>query len=467
MTRNYWLRSGALTLMEKATGLFFGLGTSMILWRALSKEDMAAWGLFLLVTYTLEMGRSGLIQNGLMRYLALHRKDHDTYMAICRAALFLNFCFSLVSNVVLYFSMNWLIETYQAPQLATVLPVYFATNFVMILMYQFNFIQQANFEFKGIFWSSFLFRGGLFAWVLTCRYFDLPFDLTYLALCMLVSAAFGALASWHFAKPYLFQWTARLSKVSVTKWIKELASYGKYVLGTNLSTMFFKSIDKLTLGYLIGPLAFAEYDVASKITQMVEAPSFSMAAIVFPQSAEKIALGEKSGIKKLYERSVGAVLAMILPFIVVVLIFAEEIIRAIAGWQYPESVELLRLTAFFGLFMPFAVQFGTILDSSGRPRTNFIYTTATAMLNLVLSYVMVSKIGIMGAALATLSSYSISFIFAQMLLHKDFGVNPLAAFRYIPLFYVMIWEAVFEKLGRMRAGTKDSANTPPLPPEPY
>ncbi|MCC7504864.1 MAG: hypothetical protein IT259_06180, partial [Saprospiraceae bacterium] len=60
--RRYWLHSGLLTLLEKSAGLIFALGTAMILFRGLDKSDFAAWGVFLIVTYFLEMGRSGLLQ---------------------------------------------------------------------------------------------------------------------------------------------------------------------------------------------------------------------------------------------------------------------------------------------------------------------------------------------------------------------------------------------------------------------
>ena len=136
-----------------------------LLLRGLSKEDFAAWGIFLLITYFLEMGRTGLIQNGLLRFLALERDDAAGYAAVSTAAFALNLAFSVCSNGLLWLGMNWLIETYHAPQIAIVLPVYFGTNFVMAVFYHCNFVQQANFEFRGIFWSTFFWRGSLFAWV--------------------------------------------------------------------------------------------------------------------------------------------------------------------------------------------------------------------------------------------------------------------------------------------------------------
>ncbi|MFN8302930.1 MAG: flippase [Saprospiraceae bacterium] len=430
--RRFWLRSGLLTLMEKSVGLLFALGTAMMLFRGLDKADFTAWGVYLLITYFLEMGRSGLIQNGMVRYLILHRSDAPAYVAISNAALLISLVFSLLSNLLLWVGIPWLAATYQSPQLAEVLPVYFVTNLLMAGFYHFNFIQQANFEFRGIFWSTFFFRGSLFGWISYCWLSHRPLDLREMAWSMLAGAAVGALVSAWYARPFL-KWRNVLD----FQWIKTLLSFGKYVLGTNLSTMFYKNIDKLTLGSMLGPAAFAAYDAAGKITQMIETPSFSIAAIVFPQSARKMDTEGPEGVRRLYERSVGAVLALILPFVVLSVLFAQPIIWLFAGSAYAESANVLRLTAFFGLFLPFAVQCGTVLDATGRPALNFAYTLFTAVLNLGLSYLFVARLGLMGAAWATLCGYAVSFALQQYRLARDYGVRWWRAFTHVPAFYRM------------------------------
>jgi lipopolysaccharide exporter len=429
-------KNAAFALLEKGSGMVFALGTAMLLLRGLSKEDFAAWGLFLLVTYLLEMARAGLIQNGLVRHLALHREDPAVFVAIKRAALWLNFGFSIGSNLLLWLGMGWIITTWQVPQLTAVLPVYFITNFVMALFYHFNFLQQAQHEFRGIFQANVCFRGTLFFWVLLCKITGLGFTLQSLALAMLGGAALGTLASWrvlsNIQQP---RFEGAIQQERVLDWIKKLASYGKWVLGTNLSTMFYKNVDKLTLGYLIGPAAFAVYDAAGKVTQMVEAPSFSIASVVFPQGAERMKQHGPAGVKLLYERSVGAILVLIL-------LFPKPIMLIFAGPAYLESANILVITAFFGLFLPFAVQFGTILDATGKPQVNFAYTLFTALLNLGLNWWFIHQFGLPGAALATLTGYALSFIFMQYFLNKHFKINALHAFRHVPDFYRMGWRMV-------------------------
>ena len=78
----YWIRSGALTLLEKVSSLIFSLGTSMILWRMLSTGAYNGWGIFLIIAAFVEMGRSGLLQNSLVSFLTINRQHPEEYKKI-------------------------------------------------------------------------------------------------------------------------------------------------------------------------------------------------------------------------------------------------------------------------------------------------------------------------------------------------------------------------------------------------
>lgn len=419
----------------------FNLGTAMLLLRLLTKEEFASWGIFILLAYFVEMGRSGLLQNGLVRALATRKNDRDQQAKIITAALVLNISFSILSNLIIWLCADWICGQYQVPMLAQMLPAFFIANGVMALCTHYSFIQQAHFDFRGMFWTSVLYRGVPFIWVLGCWWSGTSVLLWQFSLVLMIGTVLAAVAAWWNARPFLY-WTRKPD----ANWIRDLLGYGKFVLGTNLCTMFYRNIAKLTLGQLLGPAAFAVYDAAGRVTQVVEAPAFSIAAVVFPKSAEKMALEGAPGVKNLYERSVGATLAVILPFVLFVLLFAEPIIRIFAGSQYMASADILRLTAFFGLFMPFAVQFGTLLDATGKPGVNLSYTFITALLNLGLSYLCIQRFGLFGAAYATLIGYTLSFFLMQEYLHKQFRINALMAFYYIPEFYSMGWAILIRKL---------------------
>jgi len=155
-----------------------------------------------------------------------------------------------------------------------------------------------------------------------------------------------------------------------------------------------------------------------KITYLIEAPALAAASVVFPQSAKAMARDGTAGVKFLYEKVVGIILGVLLPFVLVALLFPEVVIQVIAGPRYIEAVPILRITVLYGLIIPFWIQFGTVLDSIGLPKINFYYTLAGGILNLLLVALFVRQWGVIGAAYAGLTSYSVMLVFQQLLLRK-------------------------------------------------
>jgi len=117
---------------------------------------------------------------------------------------------------------------------------------------------------------------------------------------------------------------------------------------------------------------------------------------------------------------------------------------SIPAEKYLEAAPVLRLTILYGVFLPFAIQFGTILDSIGRPKINFTFTLIGVILNVTLNYIFIKvlNMGIFGAAYGTLLTYGISFALYQIVLRRMFGVNALLAFTHIPSFYRQGWDIV-------------------------
>lgn len=426
--KSYWLKSGLFSLFERGSIFLFGFGGFLLLVRILSKEEWGTWIAFLITSSFIEVARSGLLQNALVKYLATAKKED--YGIITTASLVTNIALSLLSVLVLLALSHPLTTWLNAPGLSTLIQIYCITTLLLIPLQQFNFIQQGNFDFKGIFWSNFTKQGLFFFFILFFILSGNTLKLEYLALAQIFTAFSGSLVSYHFAKKYL-----NFSRVIDWGWVKKLFSFGKYVFGTNLSAMLYKNIDKYMLGYLAGgPIAIGIYENAIRVTNLSEVPTFSIAQVVFPQGAKKIKTEGKSAIKELYEKSVGAIFAIILPFILFVFLFPSFIINVIAP-EYQETIPVLQLTILYGLFLPFAIQFGTVLDSMGRPKINFYFTIFGAFLNIIFNYIFISKYGLIGAAYGTLTTYCITFVLNQIVLYKILKVKAYNAFGYMFQFY--------------------------------
>ncbi|MEL6863636.1 MAG: flippase [Bacteroidota bacterium] len=439
--QSYWLKSGLLSILERGSVFIFGFGSIYFLARALSITDFGTWVLFGAFFSFIEVGRGGLLQNALVRYLSTC--EEEEVPLISTASLMINLGLTVICILIFLLFAGLIATAFEAPILAAMLRIYCMTTLVLVPFQQFNFIQQANLDFRGIFMSNFVLKGTLFFYILGLYLSASTIGLIQLALCQIVAAVLAASVSFYFARPYL-----KFSRRIDWEWMRKLFTFGIFVFGTNLSAMLYKTIDKLMLGLLVptGTIAVGVYEWAIKITNLVEVPTFSVASIVFPQSARKMKSEGLKAIKELYEQSVGAILAIILPFMLFVYLFTEPIIVFLASEKYLDTVPILQITIWFGLFIPFVVQFGTVLDSIGRPKINFFFTLFGMILNIALNYILISQMGIIGAAYATLSGYFILFSITQIVLNRMIGIWAPNVFGHILPFYVKAYRTVYEIL---------------------
>ncbi|MBI1223723.1 MAG: oligosaccharide flippase family protein [Bacteroidetes bacterium] len=440
MNNSYWFKSGFYTLSEKGASMLFGFGGAVLLYRAIPNQaDFGVWVLFLGIVSIIEVGRIGLLQNALVKYLSVDTKGEEAGK-ITTASIVLNGLLTLLIVLICLILSPVAARVFDAPILAKLFSIYCLTTIALIPFYQCNYIQQANLDFRGIFWGNVVKGGVLFGFILYQFIEKTPIKLESLASTQVVAAVLASIVSWIFARNY-----AIFSRKIDWNWVSKLFSYGIFVFGTNISTQLYKTVDKLLLGSLGGTAVVAIYDAAIRITNLTDVPTASMASMLFPQSSRRVNEGN-TAIKQLYEKAVGAILAFMVPCILGVMLLANWLIYLTAGSAYSEAANLLRVTILFGLFLPYAVQFGTVLDSIGKPIVNFFYTLFSLLLTALLNWLLIPKMGAMGAAVGTLTAYAITFVFMQVYLHKILNTNPLNPFVHMVEFYGRCWNYAKQKL---------------------
>ena len=181
-----------------------------------------------------------------------------------------------------------------------------------------------------------------------------------------------------------------------------------------------------------------------RITGIMEIPIHAMATIVYPQGARRIRSDGTKAIKYLYEKSVGTLLALLLPLCVVVLLFPGIFITFLAGSEeaFAGASDILRVTIFYTLFVPFGRQFGTTMDVLGKPSWSFGFVLASATTNVISNYFFIKAYGVIGAAYGTLLTHFVKFVAQQITLHHFIGVQTWRVLGYTGLFYRQIFEAL-------------------------
>ncbi len=416
------------SLLQNLSTLIFGFGGFYFLVRLLDPSDFGGWSLFVQVTSILEVARIGFIKYGFIKFRAeLKEVDQEKLFT---AAFVLNVAFALVVALGMFLFGGTLASVWKAPELRNMFYLYSITSIVLVPFFQFEYLQHAQLDFKSVFLTYFIRNGFLFFSILISYLGFFQLDLILLVLVNLGGALFASLASYALVeKPIRFypaiDWT----------WIWKLTHFGKFVVGTSLGAMLYSAADQFMLGSLLSTASVAIYGVAGRITNLINTPSMSLSAIIFPHSARLINTEGRPGVKMLYEKSVGAILAIVVPGIVFVLLFPGWIIQVIAGPAYIETVAILQISIFLSFFLPFAYQFGVTLDSIGYPHLNFYFTGSFFIINLTMNYFLISNYGIVGAAYGTLATTIFGFTAMQMLLRYMLKVNLLNVFKNMVNFY--------------------------------
>lgn len=435
----YWLRSGIYSGLQKAAVLLFGIGSILVLTRTLSFDDMGTWNLFLIYTAFIEVIRHSLIKNAVIKYL--NSSDKSTHAAIHSASFALNSITTLILFLLIVLFIAPVSNFFNAPSLAGVMYWFLPGLLLLIPFSHFEWVQNSNADFKGIFWAYLTRQGASFGLIIISLLAGMHISLTTLAIYYNIGILCGAVVSGLFARKFL---TGRIH--ADLQWTRKLWHYGKYVFGTNISASVFRNTDQFVISYYLSTASVALYGVCLRISNLVDVPSQVLADILFPKTAQMMEAGNMERVRFYYEKAVGVILAIGLPVTLAVLLLPKLVLYIIAGPDYQVAAPILQVTMLYGLFLPFIKQFGTIMDSIGLPKTNFAVTTITAVSNIFICLIFTRYFGLMGAAYGTMISYGICFLITQVILYKKIGSSLTNTFRHMILFYPDIMSVLQQKI---------------------
>ncbi len=427
MANNYWLKSGFLNILQSLTNVLFGFGGFYMLVRVLDKNHYGSWTLFLTTSAILEAIRNGLIGNALVKFLSGASLDEKP--KIITAATVISLSISVVCVLVNFAFAGTLSNIWKSPELEAVFYLHNITFILSGILAVFNNVEQAHLNFEGVFISMFVRQSVQFAYIAYCFFSSYATPLIYIVYAQIIGVGVSTVIGYSYAKKNLIY-----SKTIAKEWVSKLFNFGKYTFATSISSIISGTIDQMMLGGILSPVASGAFNVAMRITNLIEIPTNAIATIVFPQSAKRAKEG-LDGVRYLYEKSVGAILAIAIPSILFIYIFPDFIVNIIAGGKYTDSVALLKITLLNCLFIPFGRQFGIVVDSIGKSKVTFFVVVLTATFNICLNYLMISHQGVLGAARATLISNIVGFAFGQTILYRELKVNAFHPFLYAIRFY--------------------------------
>jgi len=437
---NNWLLDGFFNGLQKLSIPIFGLVSTMILAKdALSVEEMGVWSLFLVVTSFVELIRQALVKTSMIKYVNHAGPEDQKY--ILSSALFLNIIVTISIIIVLLFTAVPIANIQASPALESMLYIFLGGMLLLIPFSHFEWIMYSKSQFRGLFWTYFFRQGISLLLLILFLLFDDKITLNHLVIFYCIGIAAGIGVSYiyvanHLEKVFLLTW----------EWTNKLWHFGKYVFGSGLSTLVFANAAQMMMAPMLGTTIFnALQGVSARVVNLTDMPSQVLSDLLFPKSAKKENAENKELIKYYYEKTVGATLCFTIPMILFIILFPKFIILFISGPEYLVAVPFLQLLSVTGIFLAFLKQYGVIIDSTGKPKVNFITITIIAFIYVVFTYIGIKNYGFIGAAYALIAAHVVGFIMTQIILYKFFGIRFMNCFKQAFLFYPELTKMIFDK----------------------
>lgn len=204
---------------------------------------------------------------------------------------------------------------------------------------------------------------------------------------------------------------------------RRILEYSIPTAATRASVILDSRVDKVIIGVLMSPAAVGYYTLASQIADFCIAPAKSLGFTISPAIGEQDADDQTDRAAALYEKSMENILLLYLPAAVGLLLVAEPAVRIIFGTDYLGAVPVLQLFSVFIVVRAIHKITGNGLDYLGLARIRAIARGTTAIGNAVLNVLLIPYYGIVGAAIATLVTYSTYTAINVYYIHRELDLR--------------------------------------------
>lgn len=204
---------------------------------------------------------------------------------------------------------------------------------------------------------------------------------------------------------------------------RRIIEYSIPLTATRTANVIDRKIDTILVGVLLNMTAVGYYTVAKQVADFVAAPASSLGYTISPAIGEQSSADRKDRARTLYEHSVEYVLLAYLPAVAGLVLVAEPMVRYIFGENYLGAVPAVQVFAGFVLVSALNNVTSDGLDFLGRARSRAITKTGMAISNVVLNILLIPIFGVVGAAVATVITFSFYTFINMYIIHQELDIR--------------------------------------------
>ncbi len=434
-----------LSLASNAIMPVLGMAILSLMARNLPEADFGDYIFFLVVFTLADTFRTGFLQTSLIKYYAGTDAERSANVAGSAWFVGLSIIFTFaIGNVIVYF-------------------FYFGTNpnmFIILKWFSIIFLStlptaiagwilQAEERFDRIFMVQLINQGGFFIFIL--------------ALIILKATNFQNVIYSYFLNNVLSSiittalgWS-RVKTIGTRSWesIKQLAHFGKFSVGTSISSYLLRSSDTFIIKMMFPSGLLAVYYIPQRLMEIFEIPLRAFIATALPVMSAAVHRQDKKYVSYIMKKYAGMLTIALIPVAIASFLLADLVIGLLFGgtYQHSEAGNIFRIFMCFVMLLPIDRFFGITLDIIGKPHLNMIKVFIMLAVNVSADFAGIFIFhNLYGVAIASIFTFFSGAIFGYWALkkHMAFSIKDIFYWGYIELMELIAM--LYNKIRKKETG---------------
>lgn len=418
-----------LSLLANGSMAILSVVTIGILFRFLPANEIGYWFFFQTVFVLLDTFRTGFLQVGLIKFYSGAQKERAD--AVLGSVWFLGLVITAIMIAInlLFFAGAHIFHFTENAGLMNSIK-WFGITFLGTLPTAISsWILQASQRFDKLLILRIMNQGFLIlAILITIGLNKLHVDVLFLI---------NALSAFTVSSFCIFNgWTnIRTFPKRTSTMIRELFNFGKFSVGTTISSNLLKSSDTFIIMFVLGtagPAAVAMYTIPMRLMEIIEIPLRSFLATGMPSMSAAFNRNNKEEVVQIMQKYAGTLAIVLIPISIIAVLLSKLIIGLLGGSTYigTDAETVYRIFMSFSMLLPIDRFLGVTLDIIHQPRINFYKVLVMLFTNVVLDFVGIHLFGnINGVALASFFTFMAGTVFGYYWLRKYLDFTLLSIFR--------------------------------------
>ena len=205
--------------------------------------------------------------------------------------------------------------------------------------------------------------------------------------------------------------------------VKEIVLFSIPLLTSNIISMVMTWTDSLMLGHFLGNRVVGIYTAASPLARFIAMTVMALMTIYTPVVTGFFAEGRLDLVRRFYSIMTKWSILLMFPLLFLFLDYPTQLVGAFFGASYTEAARPLVILSLGFAFVAAGGPAVHTLITMGKTLDNMKGDLIGASLNVLLNYILIESFGMIGAALATFTSYVVTVSYKLTLLIRS-GVMP-------------------------------------------